>query len=505
MEHDALVRAESNLRWLIHRDVFSMVKASPWCGTGLGNFAAVFAMHRDATASPTGEVSQNLIIHPESDWLWLAAEMGLPGLLLVAGGLALFFYRALPVRRGAADGLRVAALVSALAFLLHSFADVSGHRIGTIWPAILVASLALPSTHAPGKERQARRLRLCARFFALALGVVGLGRLVASHWAGSPAVARAMELAEEANQQKRFDEAAAWVGEGLPWAPLRWEFYYQRGVARLLGNGPIEEAQNDFRRARFLQPHLVSIRLREGELWLRRDPRLTLAPWQEALEISPALEPIFLAEMLRAGGSDATVRQGLLGLARKETATLLVFLQQATPAEFQAETQRLLERNPSLDSLSASQVEALLTIWTALGDPSALAALVSINDRLLRIGWIRLAEYHAGRKEFQQAFEVARRFDPPRPLEAPAMERPLNQLRQEFLLDPSDAAKGLSLYQAQVAAGERDAAFQTLLRVTALPECPAHAHSWMAGLWVERGEWEKAWNSWRLCHRLSSG
>ena len=62
-----------DFRWLIFRDAFQLLAASPWCGIGLGNFAPVFAIFRDAS------VGQSRALHPESDWLWLGRRDGLAG------------------------------------------------------------------------------------------------------------------------------------------------------------------------------------------------------------------------------------------------------------------------------------------------------------------------------------------------------------------------------------------------------------------------------------------
>jgi len=61
---------DSDYRWLIFRDAWTMIRSSPWCGAGLGNFESVFALFRDASRGVTRS------LHPESDWLWVWAEMG---------------------------------------------------------------------------------------------------------------------------------------------------------------------------------------------------------------------------------------------------------------------------------------------------------------------------------------------------------------------------------------------------------------------------------------------
>src|SRR5436190_5833799 len=49
--------------WRIFHDTFRLIRNSPWCGIGLGNFESIFAIFRDAS------LSDPRALHPESDWL----------------------------------------------------------------------------------------------------------------------------------------------------------------------------------------------------------------------------------------------------------------------------------------------------------------------------------------------------------------------------------------------------------------------------------------------------
>ncbi len=74
----------TEFRWLIYQDAFRLIRESPWCGIGLGNFDPVFAIFRDAS------IVQRRALHPDSDLFWLWAEVGLPAVILVlAGGIVL--------------------------------------------------------------------------------------------------------------------------------------------------------------------------------------------------------------------------------------------------------------------------------------------------------------------------------------------------------------------------------------------------------------------------------
>ncbi len=505
------IEVTGNLRWRMHQDVFSMVKASPWCGVGAGNFASIFPMYREASASEETNVSQSQAIHPESDWLWLAAELGALAPILFAAGFIFLLRTVFPIGHQTASMLRVAALMSVCVFILHGFVDVSGHRMGALWPAIFLLSLTLPEPRAMAVSTRPATLFRC---LAMIMGLVGFVWLVSDirqiPIPGSPGVMRMIREAERANQSRRFADAIQLTTQGLRWAPLRWELYYQRAVARVSSGAPaslapleVGLALEDFHRARFLQPRLVVIRLREGELWMNREPHLALTVWQEALQVSRNMAPIVFSDMLRQGKSIHSVRKGLREMADDDPDLLLIFLEQATPAEFQADLQQLLARDPSLKFLSLFQREGLFKIWAQQGDKAELVKKIRENGAWLRAGWMRVAQYDADQNEFRAACELAQRFtEPPSAPELPS-QKPLMELKRDFLLHPDDVARGVILFQAQTKAGDGDAAFHTLVQLTTSPQCPAYLYYLEAKWRMEKQQWQNAWKAWQNYQRLA--
>jgi hypothetical protein len=84
-----IAEAGADFRFRIWQDTIALSASSPWFGTGLGNFAALFPFFRKESITPAA------VIHPESDWLWLATEIGWVG-------VACFWPSA--ARRGACRG-----------------------------------------------------------------------------------------------------------------------------------------------------------------------------------------------------------------------------------------------------------------------------------------------------------------------------------------------------------------------------------------------------------------
>ena len=121
----------------IFHDAFRLIRNSPWCGIGFGNLESIFAIFcDDSLGGPRA-------LHPESDWLWLWAELGWPALVLTIVGIAMFVSRVFPLRVGTNQGYRLATLIAALLFAIHGIVDISGHQVGTAFAAILLLGLSL--------------------------------------------------------------------------------------------------------------------------------------------------------------------------------------------------------------------------------------------------------------------------------------------------------------------------------------------------------------------------
>ena len=281
-------------RFRIWSDATGLIQSLPLYGSGLGNFSALFPFFR------VQSVSQSAVIHPESDWLWLASETGLAGAALALTAVGIALAGALPLRRGTQRRLRGAALAAAGAAVLHGFVDVPGHRLGSVLAALFVFALARKDAVPAAASRAA-----VAVWRGLGLAMV----VLAAWWINfTDDAARADVLAREG----RFSAAAESAGRAIRRAPLDWRPYFTRAGA-LASTGKTIEALADFRRARMLEPHYVAIPMEEGRFWLRLQPELAFVAWEEALRrtTGPEASGVF-GQMRIAVPDDPAYRARLL-------------------------------------------------------------------------------------------------------------------------------------------------------------------------------------------------
>ncbi len=482
----------SDFRWLIFRDVWTMIHASPWPGLGLGNFESVFALFRDISRGVTRS------LHPESDWLWLWSELGPLGVALVLGAFLLFVRRVFPLAEGSNQRLRYAALVGAVLFALHGLVDVSGHRFGTYLAGTFLLGLAqFRPAESPPRGWPALVFRLAGVLFL----ILGLGWFVAWRrdlsWPGYLGVTNAKQAAAFANRGHRYAEGVAAADRGLHWAPLDWQLYFIRGVARVGLKEPPAEALADFRRARFLEPSAAQLPFEEGRAWLGSQPVYVLTAWREALR-RRTTDPAGLYSLMfpLAKEFDVRVLPGLRDLAAGQPSLTITLLENLPGKDFAAALQDLRTRDPALEQFDAAQKTRLFALWSERDSLDDLVRAVGAQPEWEQFAWPGLARWYAQKGEFEKAWELVRQHAVAPPLPAAPGAVSLPELEQKFYANPNDYAAGYALYQAQWQAGRKSDALATARHFTAQPQAPAYFYYLQAQAWADQENWERAWQSW---------
>jgi O-antigen ligase len=392
-------------RALVFRDAWHMAVKSPWCGVGLGNFEGMFTLAREASANHVR------LLHPESDWLWLLDETGWLGPLLALGVAAIFVRRTFPLERKSAPTLRSAALVGAVLFALHGLFDVSGHRLGSAIPALMLFGLAArPSWTAAPSAIQA----WIARGGAALIGVIGFAWIAATvvgwAWPGAIGVRQLRVQAKAANEAEQFADTLRATERAINLAPLDWENHYLRGVAHLFLEQP-DEAQRDFRRSRRLEPSIASAPFEEGRMWIYFDAPRAKQAWAEALRREPEKNAEYFRKMVAGVGNHSDLRKMLRELAGDRTDLLLDWLANSSPEEFRMEIERLKTDAHFVDWTPA-QLARLFDAWLKSGDRAELIQEIEAKPAWLSAGWKQLAAAYALQMDFQRACETVHRSQP---------------------------------------------------------------------------------------------
>jgi O-antigen ligase len=477
----------TDFRRLIFRDTLTMTAQHPWFGLGLSSFPAVFPLFRKLASVDSG------IIHPESDWLWLAAEIGWPGTLLILGGALWLVWRAFVGAFKRPHPLRLASAICAGLFVLHGFFDVSGHRFGTLFPACFLFCLAWPGqlTAVPVSRKRSYGV-------AIGLVLVAISWLRNSDtpalWPGRPALAAVKEDATLQIAHGHGEQALPAVDAALRWAPLDWQLYYQRGASRILLRRDWAESLRDFQRANYLERYSPIMPENEGIAWLSYRPELSALSWSEALRrMTPEEGNRRYARYLEMAAPYPRLRSQLIAMGGNDITRSIIQLNHADFRTFPNLLAEILRTHPQLERLSAADQRALFSVWVGKGNPADAAARIQKTPALLPACNIPLAEAHARLKNHKLACEIAFKTVPAPKFPALNTNASEANLKKEFFNQHSLGA-GMALYDIQLRRKEKHAALSTLQHLQTFPDAPIYIRYFEAQLHASNGNWEEAWS-----------
>ncbi len=484
---------DAHYRVAIQKDALRFSLQSPFLGVGLGNFEPLFASYRQESANA------NRAIHPESDWLWAACELGWLGPLIFLAGIIWWLKRCLPFESKPGESLRRACTIAGILFVLHGLVDVSGHRVGSFWVGILVASLAIPDWKA-----RPRTPGMPVLFRVLALAVL----LVGGWWTASvtgvavPPTTATLEqlsaLRDQAIATNQLVPARDIATEALRISPLDWHVYYQRAYAETFLPGQLAQAGADFLMARNLQSKWVKPCFDEGATWLAAgQPDLCENAWAEALRRASPLEINDLyKEMVVLARANDQVHAALMDLASGNIDFQLTFLGYTTPDEAKTIIGDILATDPELKTLDPVRRERLFAQWWEHGDKDDLMAHLTAHPDWLTTGWKYVAESYAAKKDFKDAWAVVAHYSPQPIVPTPPANLSVADLKHQFYELVDDLPSGIMLALAEIKAGQNDDALATVHALEKIKGCPKYIYYIEATLWAGKQQWDMAWTAW---------
>ncbi|MFP6885898.1 MAG: hypothetical protein VCA40_15810, partial [Roseibacillus sp.] len=311
--------------------------------------------------------------HPESSWLWVAVEAGIPlvlGLFSMVVLIFAFAWRAATRRK--AGTLSSAVLVAAAIPVLHGLIDVPLHRESLLWGSALLLGWIMPEGSRPG--------RLGIWFWRVTGGgIVAIALLTLTGKWQSPtrraqeAFGDARELFEQEQKGSEpvepgapdlLEQALNRLAEGLEDRPLDRRLHGFRGNLALYFDDKDEEARESFRKQRALEPELPLIPFQQGVSWINIDLSEMQELWEQALGLA------------QQGEQEESLYREMLGRARERSELRVFCLSQATGNRSRCEA---LLKHWSRQILVVEQ-EAVRFKLKGLGDPTLLERL----DKLIR-------------------------------------------------------------------------------------------------------------------------
>ncbi len=283
-------------RVLVWRETVRIWRDAPLFGHGIETFTQIFPIYQRV------DLDGRTVLHPESSWLLLLAEIGIVPLALLVLGLAAFLRSNLPASMERRSGfyLTAGALAGAVALLTHAVFDVPAHRWATLGFGLALVAVAFPFRGGSAEGRVSRR----ALF--LPLGIAGFWLLPFVGFApGWSTVTPTLLLNIESPATKRDASLArptlAQWQSVLRWFPLD-PWLYEYTGERLLETQPRNEAlwQWHFSVARRLAASAWWFPVQQANAVGTRAPATAITLWQDGVDRAGTKSDEVLRDGVRA-------------------------------------------------------------------------------------------------------------------------------------------------------------------------------------------------------------
>lgn len=477
----------ADFRILIFKDALSCIQQQLFTGLGLGNFQYVFPQFREHS------VMYGRILHPENDWLWALAELGLGFTVFLAIGVLYGLYQSLRNQPSDRVSYRSIAFVAVFVFLLHTFIDVPGHRLATVFYAIFLFALS-SSYH---QKINSLVPKFIFRFVALVLiggGLLGLGS-VFFRWPFFEGTQKRVypQAILEAVRAKQAKTALSLVEKAKSKLPLYAGWYFQEGQIQLRLNQSHILAKKAFEKARALDPHSIHLPLQEGLVWLPYNVDLAFKAWQIALYLDNYSEESTWRFILNHA-SDDTYKPYICLLSKTHPQFRAFYLTQLPPSVLEKEIQYDVLKDPKLAYLDEKDRLKVLIHWAKGGNPHSVLGLLEQEPHIVKQAWLvsataykRLGFHEASAKLLDKHIQA-----PQWPILYYAETSKLEELEFRSSFNPKDTILHLALLKLYIEQEKYPKALSTIKRLEKLEYPSPLLEYWKGKIYYVQGEYPES-------------
>lgn len=461
-------------RLLVYQDSWNLLTKAPVLGVGLGNFEPTYAV------SKSMEHPVYRTLHPESDWLWLAIESGIPAMLV---GVSIFlliilkssFFSRGSSRKKSRRRIRNTSCIAVMLFVIHAVFDTPLHHFGNATLVGLLGALALPIRSSEKSLPQFSYTKSLLPI--LGVGIITSGAcyfLNATHAIEFPSTAFYQQKLSDSvkfNAQKDFASAEKSLREALEFKPLQWDIHFRIAQTILKRKASPHEASLSFARARTLEKQHVPMCFQEGDIWLQTYPEFSLPAWRAILERSPASAPLNYTYILDRLSKFPALRKSAKNFATTPKLQL-TYLLSCQEEEFRQELAEFKDSKELLSVLSSNDRYIFFEAWYQRGDRADLIQRLKDHAELKKDGWPFLCYSLAESGQYQKAYDLALDYILPPFTIASPHDLNITDSRRKYLTNPNDLIQGLAYFHALRKEGQHQQALALIIDLEKLPDRP---------------------------------
>jgi tetratricopeptide (TPR) repeat protein len=396
-------------------------------------------------------------------------------------------------RKSRGATIRAAGMACAVMLAFNSGFDVSGHRIGTLFPVILLATLALPSARAGNFSSV---MRHTAKFLGAALLAVGLiwilGGSGIPFLPGVQGISPLQENGQAAMKAGRSDEAVAIFERCEKFRPLDWGVHWTLSDW-LLAQGKLDPAWREFQASNALLPYLYWTVRQGAEKWMVPSPGRAAVAVLEVIRKAPqGKRAEIYAGFLSKSRDNPRMRAILLNLFPDDPEFEFVRTQQAAPDASNKRLKRLVERTENLSRAPDQLTSPVLRLMLERNQLAEIDAIVAENPRLKRTAWEILFEREIRSNRNKEALDIYFNFAPKPAIPATLNRSDLRSVERAAALAPLDLSTSIAYYQALSGAQRDKEALWQLRHIMELRNAPAYIWFLAAQATHRDGDYEES-------------
>lgn len=439
----------------IAKDTLPMIIDHPVTGIGLGSYSMVYPFYADKSLR-----DRTTALHPESDWLMLCSEGGIPSVVIVLAALGLLFMRIPRLKSyGGNWSLRWTFLTAFIIELLHGLVDVPLHRQELGWWVMLLGGIGFGSK---GSLEAARGISFgIQRLLFVIAGIVMIGfgvLLIGAQFGMAPAMPpfavkkiqrHVLETFGDGTSPDGVRGAIEELRKTILLHPMAHQLYYQLAVLMIAEEDRVDHAKELFTVQRALSPIDPDLPYEQGKTLIRLDPEGTAEYWNEALRRQLALDlspnsPIPRTEQLFGSMLHESEISRELFYRMQDLASLAPGLRLMWLSNLHTDHESIataISDKDFMESLSMKQQGRLIELWWARGDHNAVAAFLESHPEYARAAVAtKAAQFAASAQEEQACRLLIENFSIPIP-EQPIANSVVRSAGRDIPDEPLDAAK----------------------------------------------------------------
>lgn len=480
------------VRSTIHREAWEIVKCHPVLGTGAGQFKSIFPLYQDQYTA------HKRIVHPESDWLWLAVESGLTAWLIMAGWICLVARDIHPVRAGRGRRLRWVGGVCGLLLFLHGWVEVSGHRPGTAFLGLLLLAMSSARSRVVcSRPRPALPLVAGVLFLGFGMGM-GLTRFSLISLPGTYTNERAQEQAIEQYREGTLDSTT--LDQWLRQAPLSPILHYYDGLLHHQDRGSADRTADAFEASATLDPYNRFLHIEIARLRAQDDLPAAVALWERLLRLEGDDASRFATEIVRSMPSGSG-RDALWMLSLRYPLLLFPLVSSADADEL-ARWSVLVFQGPPPEG--ENNIEALLLHWSQISGIELLYDALRSSPAWLERAWLVEALWLRDQRKHEEAAKILRQHLEWNIGDVPQVSlESMEKLQKRLLRNGNDPMARIQLatyyylekrYREAITHGEAI--------ISSMEKPPLYLYGMIGDAACEQGDWQKAFDYFYRYYRL---